>query len=289
MLYRNLATQEDIDREYDPSMGRTDGKAVLQTYSDRSERFRQRAACRLDLLYGPTLAETLDFFPANDRQAPLHVFIHGGYWRSLSSKDFSYVAEGLVAQGVSVAVLNYALCPQVTLGEIVRQCRAAMAWVYRHADELAIAQDNITVSGHSAGGHLVGTLLATHWDAEYGLPADIIKGACAISGLFDLAPFPYSWLQPKLQLSGREVTQFSPFLMAPVSCCPLVALVGGGESDEFHRQSQHYIARLQQQQPERSLAYAGVPEADHFSIIDGLAESQGVVFETVLAQVNAGG
>lgn len=288
MLYRDLATQDDIDQQYNPSLGRSDGAAIMATFAEKSSVARENLDCRLDLAYGPTCAETLDFFPASKPDAPLHVFIHGGYWRALSSKEFSYMATALVNQGVSVAIVNYALCPEVTLSEIVRQCRSAMAWLYHQAETLSINRDNITVSGHSAGGHLVGTLLATPWHTHYGLPNDLIKGACAISGLFDLAPFPYSWLQPRLQLSWREVANYSPLNMAAHTQCPLVAAVGGLESTEFHRQSTAYVAALLAQQPARSVAYLSVPETDHFSIIDQLADGQGPLYAAVLAQAVGG-
>lgn len=285
-LYRDLTTQEAIDQAYDPALGRSDGKAIMQAFADKSADARARLACRLDLAYGPTRAETLDLFPADKPNAPLHVFIHGGYWRALSSKEFSYIAEGLINRGISVAVINYALCPQVTLGEIVRQCRAAMAWLYRQAEMLDLDRSNITVSGHSAGGHLAGTLLATDWAADYDLPDDLIKGTVAISGLFDLGPFPYSWLQPKLQLTDREVRQLSPLTMTPHCLCPLIAAVGERESSEFHRQSEDYVNALKAQHPERPVTYLNDPVTDHFSIIDGIAEGRGPVFEAILAQVN---
>lgn len=288
MLFRDLSTQEAIDRQYNPSLGRTDGQAIMTGFAEKSAVARERLDSRLDLAYGPTRAETLDFYPAAGLDAPLHVFIHGGYWRALSSKDFSFVATALVEQGVSVAVLNYALCPTVTLSEIVRQCRSAMAWLYGQATHLGVNRHNITLSGHSAGGHLAGTLLATPWQTDYGLPDDLVKGGCAISGLFDLAPFPYSWLQPKLQLSWREVARYSPLFMTPHSHCPLVAAVGGLESAEFHRQSNAYVSALESRQPTRSLQYLSVPGVDHFSIIDGLGDGEGPVFEAIIEQVSAG-
>jgi arylformamidase len=88
-----------------------------------------RRSSLLDVSFGSTIEETLDIFPAQDPDAPILVFIHGGYWRSNSSKEFSWVALGPVALGFTVVITNYALCPKVTLPEITRQSRAAIAWV----------------------------------------------------------------------------------------------------------------------------------------------------------------
>ncbi|MCH8550335.1 MAG: alpha/beta hydrolase [Natronospirillum sp.] len=285
-LYRDFTTQEAIDAAYNPSIGRTDGAALMQSFTERSAATRAALKCRLDLRFGPTIDETLDYFPARGGTgAPLHVFIHGGYWRSLSSKDFSYMAKGLVKSGVNVAIINYALCPRVTLGEIVRQSRAALAWLYGSAAELGFDRSNITVSGHSAGGHLLGMLLATDWAGDYELPNDLIRGGVAISGLFDLGPFPWSWLQPKLQLAGRDVRELSPLFQPVRVNCPLLAAVGELESDEFHRQSQAWVAHLQTEFPNQSHHYLSVPARDHFSIIDDLAAGEGPLMDAVQAQI----
>ncbi|TGG93357.1 alpha/beta hydrolase [Natronospirillum operosum] len=287
-LYRDFTTQEAIDAAYNPSHGRSDSAAILQAFTNRSAQARAQLECRPDLKFGPTVDETLDFFPAEGQHSdsrPLHVFIHGGYWRSLSSKDFSYMAQGLAQAGVNVAVINYALCPKVTLGEIVRQCRAALAWLYQSAPELGFDRRNITVSGHSAGGHLLGMLLATDWAADYALPADLIRGGIAISGLFDLGPFPWSWLQPKLQLTGRDVRELSPLFQPVQVNCPVLAAVGEQESDEFHRQSQAWVEHLVAAFPEQSIEYLSVPARDHFSIIDDLAAGEGPLMAAVRRQI----
>ena len=118
--------------------------------------------------------------------------MHGGYWRSLDKQHFSFVARGLQPAGVLVAVINYALIPTVDMDELVRQVRASVAWLHRNVAALGGDPDNITVSGHSAGGHLTAMLLSTDWPAFAGLPADLVKAGCGISGLYDLEPIRLS-------------------------------------------------------------------------------------------------
>ena len=191
--------------------------------------------------YGPTLAEYCDVFPAGPA-APVHVFIHGGYWRRFSARDHDFVVPQLVAAGLTVVVVNYALCPIVSLDEIVRQVRAAIAWTYGHAGEFGADPSRLTVSGHSAGGHLTAMALLTDWAGDYGLPADIIKGAVAISGLFDLGFVPYSYIQPKVQATWDQVARLSPIRHLPGAAPPLLVAVGGDETDEFRRQSRDFHA-----------------------------------------------
>ena len=269
MRYCQPTTQEAIDRAYDPMRGR-DPAALLEAWRARSLAARKCHRVALDLPYGPTRAECLDLFPAegavDDAPAPCHLFFHGGYWRSLSHKEFSFVVEGLVASGVTVAVVNYALCPTVAFGEVVRQARAALAWVYRHAATWGIDPRQLSVSGHSAGGHLCAMLLATDWQETYGLPDDLIKGALCVSGLYDLSPFPWSWLQPKLQLTGRDVIDYSP-VQQPCRVPAKVQLVAGGEeSSEFARQMQDYAEQLRGQGI--NVESAVLEDDDHFSLLE---------------------
>ncbi|SEL07918.1 alpha/beta hydrolase [Halomonas daqiaonensis] len=277
MRYRDLASQEEIDRAYDPMRGR-DSVPLLEGWRARSATSRGRHRVTLDAAYGPTLAECMDIFHAEGRgeerteggeegkPAPCHLFFHGGYWRSLSHKEFGFVANGLVASGITVAVVNYALCPAVRFGEVVRQARAALAWVHRNAASVNVDPRQLSISGHSAGGHLCGMLLATDWEREYGLPNDLIRGALCVSGLYDLGPFPWSWLQPKLQLTGRDVADYSPVLL-PCHVPAGVKLVAGGEeSSEFARQMQAFAEHLRGQGI--SVESAVLEGDDHFSLLD---------------------
>ena len=203
MLYRNFATQEELDAQYDLENTVENISLHADFYAKESEKVRAMLEHRLDVPFGPTLAEHLDLYPAPDLKhpAPILVYLHGGYWRSRTSKEFGFVARGPASRGVATVLVNYALYPKVTIDEIVRQVRAAVVWTYGNATSFGGDPERIHVAGHSAGGHLTAMLLTTDWEGDYGLPKDIVKGACAISGLFDLSPFPYTFLQPKLQLT----------------------------------------------------------------------------------------
>lgn len=166
-----------------------------------------------------------------------------------------------------MVVTNYSLAPKVTLDEITRQSRATIAWVHAHAASWGGDPDRIFVAGHSAGGQQVAMLLETDWEGEYGLPADVIKGGIAISGVFDLRPLPYTWVAPALQLSRRTVETQSPALRVPPVVAPLLITWGGDETAEFRRQSEEYLAAcLEAGVDVQGLAQPG---ADHFQAILG--------------------
>ena len=265
MLYRHFTTQEEIDRAYDPMLGR-DPMVLVKAWRQRSEASRGRHRVSLDMPYGPSLAERMDIFHADHPKAPVHVFFHGGYWRSLSHREFSFIVDDLVNAGITVAVVNYALCPQVRFSELVRQSQAAIAYLYKHAAEVDVDLEQLSISGHSAGGHLCAMLMSTDWEGSYGLPNQLIRGALCISGLYDLRPFPWSWLQPKLQLSGRDVQEFSPLWLQCRVPAPIKLVAGAGESEEFERQMGSYAEYLSQQG--QTVNQQLLSDVDHFSILE---------------------
>ena len=271
-LYRDFTTQAQIDAQYDVEQSVPDFMVYARHYTDESRLARHRLRCELDLPYGPTRDETLDIFPAAQPNAPVFVFIHGGYWRMLSSKEFSCTALGLNALGITTVVVNYALAPKVTIDEITRQVRAAVAWVLRKIDRHGGDPAKVIVGGHSAGAHLTAMCLQTDWAEEYGLPQDPLLAAVLVSGLYDLQPLRFSLMQPMIQLDDGVIRRNSP--MFSVRACPTPALIAWGEAepDEFRRQSDDFRA---------AWAAAGnrsrrlpLEEANHFTAIYGFEDPQ---------------
>ena len=152
--------QAAIDAAFDPERRAGPRGPYLERYSRESEEARKTLDCRLDVPYGPNPRESLDIFPSRRPGSPVVMFIHGGYWRALSCKEFSFVARGLVPHDITVAVMNYGLCPQVTIPDISRQSHAAAAFLAQSVSRSAGAPDGIFALGHSAGGQQVGMLLS---------------------------------------------------------------------------------------------------------------------------------
>lgn len=278
-LYRTFTTQEEIDREYDVERMVPDFRVYAKQFIEESARARTELAVKLNVRYGPTLDEYLDLFTPVQKPAPILVFIHGGYWRILSAKEFSFVARGPVSVGFAIAVTNYSLCPGVRIDEITRQSRAAVAWLHRHAREFGGDPDRIFVAGHSAGGQQVGMLAATNWTRDYGLPPDIIKGAIAVSGLFDLTPLRYSSLQPKLLLDHETIARHSPLFNLPKIAPPLIITVGELESAEFHRQSRSYLEALRA--AGLRAEWLDQPGCNHFTAISGFLDPHHALCKTL--------
>jgi arylformamidase len=270
-LYREFETQAQIDAQYNPSLHLTDPTAPGKLYAARSAHARQTLRCVLDVPYGPTRDETLDIFPADVPNAPVFVFLHGGYWRALSSKDFSCVALGLQPLGITTVVVNYALCPRVTLDEITRQVRAAVAWAHRHIASFGGDATHMALGGHSAGAHLTAMCLQTRWQEDYNLPHDPLAAALLVSGIYDIAPLRYSYLQPMIQLDEGVIRRNSPqFLIRPCQT-PIWVNWGDQESPEFARQSASFHAAWQSLGNRSELST--LTDADHYRGIHGFEDS----------------
>ena len=231
-------TLEQLDLEYDMRRRCPHFAETFASMNVHNERVVANHDCRLDVAFGGMPGEKLDIWPGRGG-SPILLFIHGGYWKAFDKDMFRFIAERFVEAGACVVLNNYDLCPSVSMDEITRQNREALSWIYKNAGSIGGNAGRIHVTGHSAGGHLTGMLMATDWQ-EYGLPFDVVNGAVPLSGLFDLEPLRISYLNADLHMDEAESKRNSPIHHLPKWMPPTVVAVGGGETDEFRRQSRIY-------------------------------------------------
>jgi arylformamidase len=220
----------------------------------------------IGLKYGPSPRQTIDLFkPRGNDTGKLALFIHGGYWRSLEPSQFSQMARGMNAHGITVAVSGYDLCPQVSIGEIIRQNQAACLFLWKRLNR------RIMVSGHSAGGHIAACMVATDWKTlDAGAPADLAPAGYAISGLFDLTVLLHLATNADFKLDAAEARRISPLFWPVARGRALDAVVGGLESSEFLRQSKIVADGWREKGAETR--YEEIAGANHFTVCDPMAE-----------------
>jgi arylformamidase len=276
-------TPGELENQYDNRSAVPGHKEIFRDWERRSRLAREELGGARDLAYGPHPRQRIDLFvPANfTTPAPLHLFLHGGYWQAMGKEFSGFVAEGLVQAGVAVAVAGYRLCPEVSLEEVVQDVRDALAWLHLNGAAHGVNASRVQISGHSAGGHLAAMLWTTDWTQQVSeLPANILHSGIVISGLYELQPLLSTRVNDALGLDAPRALALSPALLEPGCRAPLLLAVGEAESEEYHRQSDYLCEKWRT---------AGVPveverlkDHHHFSILDELAGREGVLCKAAL-------
>jgi arylformamidase len=247
-----------IDAEYNIRARHPESPRHYERYAAESAAARAALNGQLDLRYGEAPSETLDFFSAAQPDAPLFLFIHGGYWRALDKRDFTFIAPPFVAAGIAVALINYDLCPKVTVETIVVQTQRAIRWASDNAT-LPFDRHRLIVGGHSAGGHLTAMALAAE-------PRPPIAAGIAISGVFDLVPLIKTNVNEQIALDEARAMALSPIHHPRPDRAPDLICVGGAETGGFIDQSRDYAAALGR----TAKIYPGL---DHYTIMSALADA----------------
>ncbi len=225
--------------QYNARAGIPDHPQIFTRWQKDSALVRRTHAGLLDLPFGSAAKERLDFYPAHRAGAPLLIFIHGGWWRSLDKSDFTFIVPSYRQAGFNVALTNYTLAPEASIEEITLQQVRALTWLYRNAERLEFDRNRIVIAGHSAGAHLAAMMLATLWSAHASdLPRDLVKGGVLMSGLYDLDPVCHAdFVNVDLKLDADSALKLSPARMPQSHPAPFITSVGDLESDEFKRQT----------------------------------------------------
>ena len=286
MTYRNLSP-EALELEFNPRAVARNLDERLAASAAASAETRARLDCVLDVRYGPGAKETLDIFPAPnsgtgpgaDPGAPVQLFIHGGYWRAMDKSDYSFIADAFQPAGATTVVINYDLCPAVTLDTIVEQSNRSIAWTFRNIADYGGDPERLYVSGNSAGGHLTAMALAHDWAAE-GLPADIIKGAAPITGVMDCEPVLDITVNEEVRLEPEAARRLSPLRNPPRRALPLLVAVGGAEPELWIKMSADYAALCREHGIE--CEYLETPGQDHFDISRAVGDPESPLAHAML-------
>ncbi|MDB5941982.1 MAG: alpha/beta hydrolase [Ramlibacter sp.] len=254
--------RETLDAAYNNAAAVAGSAECVVDWERRSEKARSRADARLDLRYGPAPRQTIDFIPAGPG-APTLVFFHGGYWQSRSKHTFTFLADGLVPNGISLALVGYTLAPEATLDQIAAESRSALDFLVRTVPSLGASSDGLRLAGWSAGAQLAAMVLDHR----------AVRAAFLASGVYDLEPIRHTYLNEKLAMDEACALRNSPLHHVPAAGPPTWVVAGGAELPELRRQS----AELAAAHTRAGLActHWEEPGADHFSILERLADPAG--------------
>ncbi|TMQ13681.1 MAG: alpha/beta hydrolase [Deltaproteobacteria bacterium] len=272
-------TAIDHEAEYNNRTRIAEFSSIVARWQAASAAYRPTARADLDQPYGPADRQRYDLFRAGSPAAPLLVYIHGGYWQLGGREDTAFVARAFAAAGIDIAIPSYSLCPAVSVMQIIDELRRCLAVLW------AATGKHPVVAGHSAGGHLTAAMLATDWRRWPGVPADLVRAGCAISGVFELAPLIPTTMNRALQLDHAAARDASPMLWPPPPPGrTLIAAVGADETPEFHRQSRALTERWAAAGV--AAEYLSIAGTHHFTVVDELTRP-GALFDRIVALTRA--
>jgi arylformamidase len=278
--------QKALDDAYDQSVWATNGKQLLGRYAALSDDVRARLGAPQRFAYGATPVEALDVYRAG-RAAPIQIFLHGGAWSSGTAKEWAFPADMFVHRGAHFVVPDFVSVTAAggSLFAMAEQVRGAIAWTYRNAERFGGDRDRIFLSGHSSGAHLAGVALTTDWK-RLGLPAELVKGAVLLSGMYDLAPVRLSARSRYVHFNDATEQALSPQRQLAQLHARLVVAYASLDSPEFQRQSRDFAAAVKATgKPVELLVAHGY---NHFEAPETLASPYGLLGRAALAQMGIG-
>ena len=267
-IYRGM-DRAALDAAYNNADAVPDSQERIARWRERSAAVRAGSGARLDIPHGSRPRARFDYFSSGAAQAPLFVFIHGGYWQRNDKDMFALVADGPRAHAIDVATVGYTLAPDVRLTDIVEEIPQAVTALSGRAAQFGFDR-------WSAGGHLT-AMVASH-------PA--VRGGLPISGIFDLEPMALCYLNDKLQLEPGEIETLSPLRVFPTGMAPLRLFVGGSELPEMQRQSATYAEAARTRG--LPVTFTTLPGHDHFSILEELSQPHGAITRALVEMTGMG-
>ena len=289
MVYRNF-DKISLEREYSPSSCIDDINVFIKQYIEQSSAATRLAISQkslvADLSYGEQPRQLIDLYlptVTNANNCKLQVYIHGGYWQELSKAESSFAATNFQSQGCHFAVINYSLAPEASLSDIVEQSRQAILWLHNNAQQFGYKNDEIYLSGSSAGAHLAMMALQTDW-TRYDLPNSIVRGVCAVSGVYDLIPIVDTYVNDALKMDHDEAQKNSPLNDDLPQDTPIIMAFGENETSEFKRQTAAMADKIIQNGNE--LCCKQIAKRNHFDVILDLADANSWLCQQVFSQMN---
>lgn len=258
----------DLNTAYDvrATVSQDNFDEIMRRYRTASDEVVAGLDGHAGVVFDRRSGEKLDIWGVSSKPRPVVVFVHGGYWRTLSRHDSAFMAGMLAEQGIATVAVDYTLAPEASLEEIVRQVRSAVSWVYTHGAAYGLDPERVVVSGSSAGGHLTGMTLLEGWQEKHGVPNDVVKAAMLFSGLFDLSPLLHTFANDWLGLDAPRARALSPAWNVPDRRPPVAFVMADSEPAGFAEQTRQFHDLWASHSQQRAELHV-VPERNHFDVV----------------------
>lgn len=275
-------SQTELERNYNPRASVSDFSSYIKKYKILGKKSREELPCILDVSYGNSLLQKVDVFgKKNLKNANVHIFIHGGYWRALDKSDHSQLAKPFVKEGILYFSVNHELCPNVSLSKIVEQVTKSIIWIYKNCEKYGGNPHKISISGHSAGAHLCAMMLANDWN-RFNVPTDIIKGVVLISGIYEPEIVLNISVNAEIKLSKKEALINTPN-NPNIDIQNILICVGGEEPKGWIDQSKIYAKKIINKG--YNLDFSILEKENHFSLMISFSEVNNIYVKKIIHMV----
>lgn len=281
-LYKQY-DKESLDWQYNNRLQVPEYATYFDKWEQLSRQTEKKFQVIKDIAYGKLARELLDIYPSPEPHSKTLIFIHGGYWQRLDKSDFHFIAGAFRSYGITVVLITYPMAPVVLMDQIVTSCSLAVHWTHKNISKYNGDPGQIYIAGHSAGGHLVAMMMTRKQFGENS-PAAILKGASAVSGLYNLIPIQLSYVNDVLQMDKEMALRNSPARLQPMAQYPLLLAAGTNESDEFMDQTRELYASWKNN--DFPLELIELPELNHYSTTDAIADPGSVLHRAMCQMMN---
>ncbi len=281
-------TPEEHEFQYNPQNAVPDFARYRARRDPANARALNELAREADIGYGDHPLRKVDIYPAAEKNglSPVHIYLHGGYWRAQDKENFAFVAGALAPLGITTVIANYELCPDATLDGVADSARAMMRWCVTNIARFGGDPERITLSGHSAGAHLGAEIIAHDWAAE-GLSGPVLAGATLISGIYDPTPTMRTSVNAELHLTEEIVARRNVEARPPKLLCPVALIAGGQEPWQWIDQTFRYAHHLHRNGFDPAVMV--LPGMNHFNILDDYLDADGQTMRAIRSQVAGAG
>jgi len=233
-----------------------------------SERTKTIIPCELNIPYGSREKEKYDLFGTDlDSDAPVFIFIHGGYWQeeSITRECYWFIAETLHKAKVKSLFVGYELCPSVQLPELVKEVEECLDKCFEYADKSG--SRSIYLAGHSAGGHLIANIFNNYINTIPKATRDKIKAAFLLCGIYNLTPLLKTHINEPLKLDEQLAIELSP-QRQPFTAydIPIYVVAAENDSPVFVEETKNFYQKLNQAGVNCELEI--IENVDHFDIME---------------------
>tara|TARA_Y100001970_G_C14250065_1_gene871157 strand:+ start:2847 stop:3755 length:909 start_codon:yes stop_codon:yes gene_type:complete len=270
---------EEIEKSFNPRLSVPNFEMYLEKSKKKAALAKKKLFGKINLRYGNSALQTLDVYYNNNFNLPIHIFIHGGYWRALDKSFHTHMALPFVKKKICFFNINYGLCPSVKLSEIKNQIIECIVWIHRNAKRFNANSENIILSGHSAGAHLASLMLSVNWK-KYGINKNFLKGVVLISGIYDTEIVVKLNINKEIGLSIKEARNNNPLRKKPKLITPAIISYGGKEPIKWKEQSTNYMNFLNQNG--FNCKEISCKKDNHFSLIDTLASNKSKIVKEMI-------